>query len=239
MVTVACIPFLLAGGVARLKVVTLSANNKAFGESEVFASNSIRNIQTVLSIGATRQFAAKYSDLLLKPERETVRFAPFRGIMLAASMGAVFSCFALNLWYVAVNIDKDWCSVANGMTALLCTIFGGIRSGVFLGEAPDSKAAKKAAARIYNVLHSTTRATIMGGTDSQSAMKGGIKFLNVSFNYPSRTDDLVMDSFSLSINPGELVAIVGRSHFLAFVFGSLLPLVAHNAILHAAVLYAW
>lgn len=52
--------------------------------SQDFASNSIRNIQTVLAVGATRQFAAKYSDLLDKPEWETIRFAPFRTLLKAA-----------------------------------------------------------------------------------------------------------------------------------------------------------
>lgn len=41
--------------------------------------------------------------------------------------------------------------------------------------------------------------------------KGHIEFKNVSFYYPSRTDQMVLKNFSLVIKPGETIAIVGSS----------------------------
>jgi hypothetical protein len=40
---------------------------------------------------------------------------------------------------------------------------------------------------------------------------GRITFRDVTFSYPSRPDQIILDKFSLEINPGETVAFVGDS----------------------------
>ncbi|RLN58329.1 hypothetical protein BBJ29_004603 [Phytophthora kernoviae] len=49
------------------------------------------------------------------------------------------------------------------------------------------------------------------GEATLGAVKGQVRFNNVSFAYPSRPDILVLNRLNLEINPGEVVAIVGKS----------------------------
>jgi ABC-type multidrug transport system fused ATPase/permease subunit len=49
------------------------------------------------------------------------------------------------------------------------------------------------------------------GKNKLATMRGDIKFENVSFYYPSKPDNLVLNHFSLHIRPGEHVALVGSS----------------------------
>ncbi|KAL3666156.1 hypothetical protein V7S43_008944 [Phytophthora oleae] len=49
------------------------------------------------------------------------------------------------------------------------------------------------------------------GEGRLSTVKGLVRFNNVSFAYPSRPDILVLDRLNMEINPGEVVAIVGKS----------------------------
>ncbi|KAG1692831.1 hypothetical protein DVH05_024445 [Phytophthora capsici] len=49
------------------------------------------------------------------------------------------------------------------------------------------------------------------GEGRLAAVKGLVRFNNVSFAYPSRPDILVLDRLNMEINPGEVVAIVGKS----------------------------
>lgn len=215
LVTICCVPFLVSGGVLRSRAVQLASGHKSFVHSQLFATDSIKNIQTVISIGAISKFLGKYSDLLTEPEVKTVRFAPIRGVMLGAGMAAIFSAFALNLYFAAVNVNNGWCTLGDSTTALLCVIFGGIRSGAFLGEAPDQNAGMKAAGLVQNLLTDDELDAPASGTLGTPAepvtTAGKIEFRNVSFTYPSRPDAPVLDSFSMTINPGEMVALVGAS----------------------------
>jgi hypothetical protein len=63
-------------------------------------------------------------------------------------MGALFGTFALSLWYGAEVVGKGQCGLAEVMASLLCMIFGGIRAGAFLGEAPDPGPGRRAAVRV-------------------------------------------------------------------------------------------
>jgi ABC-type multidrug transport system fused ATPase/permease subunit len=215
LVTICCIPFLVSGGILRQRAVQLASGQQSFKYSQVFAADSIKNIHTVISIGAISKFLGKYSDLLNEPETKTVRFAPIRGLMLGAGMAAIFGAFALNLWFSAVNVNKGWCTLGDSTTALLCVIFGGIRSGAFLGEAPDKNAGIKAAKLVQQLLMDNELDTPASGALGTAAepitTAGKIEFKNVSFSYPSRPDAPVLDSFSMTINPGEMVALVGSS----------------------------
>ncbi|KAH7492549.1 ATP-binding cassette sub-family B member 10, mitochondrial [Phytophthora ramorum] len=49
------------------------------------------------------------------------------------------------------------------------------------------------------------------GEGTLASVKGHVRFNNVSFAYPSRPDIVVLDRLNLEINPGEVVAIVGKS----------------------------
>ena len=43
------------------------------------------------------------------------------------------------------------------------------------------------------------------------ALEGNIRFDNLSFEYPSRPDEKVLQNISLEIRPNQVVALVGAS----------------------------
>lgn len=43
------------------------------------------------------------------------------------------------------------------------------------------------------------------------SLKGEIRFENVNFAYPTRPDQTVLKNFSLTLKPGQTVALVGAS----------------------------
>ena len=50
-----------------------------------------------------------------------------------------------------------------------------------------------------------------GSFDKETAVKGKVEFRNVSFAYPGMGDDRIIDNFSLTINPGETIGILGST----------------------------
>jgi len=52
--------------------------------------------------------------------------------------------------------------------------------------------------------------TSVGGL-TPTDVKGKITFKHVSFRYPSRPDEFILDDFNLELEPGKVVALVGMS----------------------------
>lgn len=71
-------------------------------------------------------------------------------------------------------------------------------------------AALGAADKVFELITRTPAMSISGSL-APKKFEGSITLENVSFRYPGRPDTLVLDNFSLKINPGEVVALVGPS----------------------------
>jgi ATP-binding cassette subfamily B protein len=74
----------------------------------------------------------------------------------------------------------------------------------------DMSRALGASERVFELIDRTPAMNISGGR-TLSSVKGKLQFVNVTFAYPSRRDVQILDSFSLTFKPGEVVAIVGPS----------------------------
>jgi ABC-type multidrug transport system fused ATPase/permease subunit len=74
--------------------------------------------------------------------------------------------------------------------------------------------AQVAAFRIWEVIDRVPpidSASAAGVKPELSAIRGRVEFRNVTFSYPSRPDQVVLSNFSLTIEPGQTVALVGES----------------------------
>jgi ATP-binding cassette subfamily B protein len=50
-----------------------------------------------------------------------------------------------------------------------------------------------------------------GAYDKDTGVKGKVEFRHVSFSYPGMGDEKILDDFSLTINPGETIGILGET----------------------------
>lgn len=72
--------------------------------------------------------------------------------------------------------------------------------------------AKGAAAKVFQIIENQPVIDPLADNgDIPYACQGNIAFQNVFFNYPSRSDVKVLQGVNLSINQGEIVALVGAS----------------------------
>jgi ATP-binding cassette subfamily B protein len=63
------------------------------------------------------------------------------------------------------------------------------------------------AGRVFTLLDSSAQIVDLEGAVSVKGIKGGIEFRNVGFSY--RKDVPVLKNFRLTVNPGEMIALVG------------------------------
>nr|XP_009860482.1 ATP-binding cassette sub-family B member 9-like [Ciona intestinalis]XP_018669999.1 ATP-binding cassette sub-family B member 9-like [Ciona intestinalis] len=68
-----------------------------------------------------------------------------------------------------------------------------------------------AAEKVFELIGRKPRLSLEDGTEQPTYIEGRISFKNVSFAYPSRPEQPVLENISFEVNPGEVVALVGPS----------------------------
>lgn len=135
-----------------------------------------------------------------------------RAIMTAIVIGLVFGAITLVMWEGAIDVAAGRLS-GGAIAAFVLT--GGIVAGAFgaLTEVyGDLLRGAGAAGRLAELL--AERPEIAAPTHSialPQPSQGRVGFAGVEFRYPTRPDVAALHDFTLSVAPGETVAIVGPS----------------------------
>lgn len=105
------------------------------------------------------------------------------------------------------------------MTAILCLMLGALGLGQALTDIGDQTAGIEVAGKIFAEIEESAKSKIDGLSDTQGLIplsanersKGDIELKHLSFHYPTRKMIQVCKDYSLKIEPGEVVALVGSS----------------------------
>ncbi|MXO82297.1 ATP-binding cassette domain-containing protein [Altererythrobacter aestiaquae] len=159
-------------------------------------------------------------------KRESVRFAKAveatfdvakKRILLRSALTAIiilfiFGSIVIVMWQGAIGVTTG--SISGG-TILAFVIAGGLVAGAFgaLTEVyGELLRGAGAASRLNELLNE--KPTIAAPERPQALPeppRGGLSFRNVTFRYPTRLETAALKDFSLEVEPGETVAIVGPS----------------------------
>ena len=135
-----------------------------------------------------------------------------RAGMTAIVIGLIFGSITMVLWEGAIDVAAGRMS-SGDIAAFVLT--GGLVAGAFgaLTEVyGDLLRGAGAAARLGELLRQ--RPVIAAPARPQALPmppRGGLAFDHVTFHYPTRPETAALNDFTLSIEPGETVAVVGPS----------------------------
>ncbi|MEY4671857.1 MAG: hypothetical protein RLZZ415_1736 [Pseudomonadota bacterium] len=170
--------------------------------------------------------AMKIVQAFNQESREEARFAAAvestfttakRRILLRAAMTAiiimlVFGAITMLMWQGAIGVAEGTIS---GGTIAAFVLTGGLVAGAFgaLTEVyGDLLRGAGAASRLNELLNEkTTIAAPARPLELPTPVRGKLAFEGVTFRYPTRPEVSALADFSLTIEPGETVAIVGPS----------------------------
>ncbi|HEX8582817.1 MAG TPA: ABC transporter transmembrane domain-containing protein [Allosphingosinicella sp.] len=170
--------------------------------------------------------AMKIVQAFNQEEREAGRFGTAvedvfntarRRIILRAAMTAIvialiFGSITLVMWQGALDVQAGRLS---GGTIAAFVLTGGLVAGAFgaLTEVyGELLRGAGAAGRLAELL--TEQAEIRAPAQPKplpEPARGALEFRNVTFSYPTRREVCALDDFSLSVRPGERLAVVGPS----------------------------
>lgn len=135
-----------------------------------------------------------------------------RAIMTAVIMFLIFGSITLMMWRGAVGVAEG--SITGGTIAAF-VITGGLVAGAFSSLSDvygDLVRGAGAASRLAELLDERPQiAAPARPLVLPEPARGKIAFERVTFRYPSRPDTAALHDFSLTVEPGETVAIVGPS----------------------------
>ncbi|CAG9764190.1 unnamed protein product [Ceutorhynchus assimilis] len=214
VVSLLCIPSVIGVGTIFGSILRLTSR-KAQAQTEkttAIADEAISNIRTV------RAFAME------DQEREMFVKEAEKGMELNESLGFGIGLFQagtnlflngtvlMTLYMGGYLLSTNQLSAGEVMSFLMAAqtiqrslaqvslLFGSVIKGLAAGG------------RVFEYINMEPSMTLTGGeTIAEALLKGEIQFKNVTFAYPTRKRQVILENFNLSVPSGKTIAIVGAS----------------------------
>lgn len=213
-VTLSVVPLIaLAGGAYVYVAIGLVARiRKSYVKAGEIAEEVIGNVRTVQAFVGEEKAVKSYKKALMETYKYGKKEGLAKGIGFGSVYFAIFSSWALIVWYSSIVIHKG---ISNGGEAFTTT-FSVIVAGLVLGQgAPDFSSFLRAKTVAYPIFELIKRQAVVKASSNTGKtlprVHGQIQFCNVSFSYPSRPNALILDEFNLDIPSGKIIALVGAS----------------------------
>ncbi|XP_061197341.1 uncharacterized protein LOC133205527 [Saccostrea echinata] len=185
-------------------------------DAGTLAEENISSIRTVRSFAGESKASSLYSEEVEKSykvgKKLAIAYGAFEGIVGILAYGAI----AMVLWYGGKLVYDNTHGEHTGLTPgvltsfLLYTLQVAMAFALMSALYGDFMQAVGASIRIFDLLDRVPDVPTENG-EVLYHMNGRVEFQNVYFTYPSRPETKVLKGITFSVEPGEMVALVGPS----------------------------
>lgn len=181
-------------------------------KASLVLEDAVRNIYTVVAFCAGNKVMELYRSQLKRILMQSFLHGVAIGFAFGFSQFLLFACNALLLWYTALLIKNGHMDPPTGMKEFTVFSFATFALVEPFGLAPYILKRRKSLTSVFEIIDRVPKID----PDDTSAVKppnvyGSIELKNVDFCYPTRPEVLVLSNFSLKVNGGQTVAVVGVS----------------------------
>ena len=186
-------------------------NQERIADLNAAAEESIYGIRTVQAFGHEDISRAQFNTFTEQAVQAATNHIRARGLWVSQVIFLVFSGIGVMLWiggHDVLNhtITAGQLSAFVGYAAIAASALGAITESM-----GDLNRAAGATDRIFDLLNEIPAITAPPSPVTLPAPRGDIAFENITFCYPARPDTPALHDVSLTVHPGERVAIVGPS----------------------------
>ncbi|HEX8579991.1 MAG TPA: ABC transporter transmembrane domain-containing protein [Allosphingosinicella sp.] len=203
------VPITLLG--RRLRNVSRQSQDRV-AEVGAMVDEVLGAMKIVQAFGQEEREARRFGSAVESVFATARRRIALRAVMTATVIGLIFGAITMVMWQGALDVQAGRLS---GGTIAAFVLTGGLVAGAFGALAEvygELLRGAGAAARLAELLSEqpAIRAPAQPRALPEPA-RGALEFRNVTFRYPTRREVSALEDFSLSVRPGERLAVVGPS----------------------------
>ncbi|MGR3630801.1 MAG: ABC transporter transmembrane domain-containing protein [Limimaricola soesokkakensis] len=175
------------------------------------ASETLLSVQTVQAYSHEAQSQAQFDEVTEKSFAAARRRIGTRAVMTAIVIFLIFAGIVGVLWIGARDVHAGAMTVGALVQFVIYAVMVAGAVGALTEIWGELQRAAGATERLVELLNAQDSLKEPLEPRPVAAARGEITFEDVSFSYPSRPDVSALDHVSVSIRPGETVALVGPS----------------------------
>jgi len=195
----------------RLRAVSRSSQDR-IADVGTMVNEVLAAMKIVQAFGQEKREAKRFEAATENVFATAKRRITLRAIMTAAIIGLVFTAITMIVWRGALDVAAGTMS---GGTIAAFVLYGGLMAGAFGSLAEvygDLLRGSGAASRLAELLREEPGiAAPANPVALPEPAQGRVEFEDVTFRYPTRPEVSALQHFSLTVEPGETVAVVGPS----------------------------
>ena len=185
-----------------------------FAKAGAVASEAVDNYDTLSAIGVQDVFIERYNKELEGPLKVGRKSALLGGIMYGIAEFLAQALWAIAFWVGSIFVRNENCTFPDLMEGISGLLFAGSALGQASLFLPDVGKSRVAATNVFRLIDrkSEIDATSEEGIpSSRISLKGTVSAEEVKFEYPTRPDVPVLRGMSVTVSPGQTLALVGES----------------------------
>lgn len=181
-------------------------------KASLVLEDAVTNMYAVVAFCAGNKVLELYGLQLRRIYRQSVLHGTAIGFAFGFSQFLLFACNALLLWYTAISVKNGYIDLPAALKEYVVFSFATFAVVEPFGLAPYIFKRRESLISVFDIIDRVPKID----PDDSSALKptnvyGSIEFKNVDFCYPTCPKVMVLSDFSLKINGGQTIAVVGVS----------------------------
>ena len=179
--------------------------------TNIIVEETFQSIQAVKAFTNEQFEVNRYTKSLNKVLQEALKAATLRGGFVSFIIFALFGGIVGVVWFGARLVAQGDLILADLLTFIFYTAFIGGSVGGLGDIYAQLQKTIGASDRILEILQDPSEMDVTDNSKSEAIDFGKIEIQDVHFSYPSRPSVEILKGISITIEPGQKVAIVGTS----------------------------
>ncbi len=217
LLTMVVVPLMLVAAVLfgrRIRNISTEVQDRLANATAVL-EEAIAGVRVVQSFAREPYEIGRFRNAIEEAFRTSMRRTRLRSTFLPLVSFFGFSALVLVLWYGGQQVVSRQMSSGDLVSFLFYSGTIAAALGTFTGLYSQLQEALGATSRVFGILDTTPDIRDKPGAVPLPTINGLIEFQHVDFAYdeaePGNHDGIVLQDISLSVQPGEIVALVGPS----------------------------